>query len=88
MANRNARPSRAELTEFILACLPEPPADIQFENHGSIFLIRGVSDAGQVWLDENVGNAATRYWGKAVVCEPRYVADIAHGAIEARLVVR
>ena len=90
MPNRtsNVKPSREKLEAFVLASLPTPPADIQCENHGSIFLIRGVSDAGQAWLDENVGNDETQHFGNAIAAEPRYVVDIAHGAIEAGLVVR
>ena len=53
--------------------------DLLFENHGSLFLIRPVSSAGQSWLDENIGDDAQTF-GSAVVCEPRYVADIFHGA--------
>ena len=80
--------TRKQLESFVLACLPEPAVDIQIENHGSIFLIQGTSGRGQAWLDENVGNKETQYWGNAVVCEPRYVADVAYGAVEAGLVVR
>jgi hypothetical protein len=64
------------------------PTDLIFENHGSLFLIRPVSPAGQSWLDENVGDSETQTWGGAIVCEPRYVEAIAHGAIEAGLAVR
>jgi hypothetical protein len=63
-------------------------ADICFDNHGSIFLIRGLSEAGKYWIDENVGDEETQHWAGAIVCEPRYVADIARGAVEAGLVVR
>ena len=31
-------------------------ADLLFENHFSLYLIRAVSPAGQTWLLENVGN--------------------------------
>jgi hypothetical protein len=61
--------------------------DLRFENHGSLFLIRPVSPAGQQWLDENVDNEETLTLGKALVCEPRYVEAILHGAIEAGLEV-
>ena len=63
------------------------PTDLIFENHGSLFLIRPVSPAGQSWLDENVGDENTMTVGGAIVCEPRYVEAITHGAIEAGLVV-
>ena len=64
------------------------PTDLIFENHFSLFLIRPVSPAGQSWLDENVGDENTLTFGGAIVCEPRYVEAVAHGAIEAGLGVR
>jgi len=66
----------------------QPPPDICVENHGSIFLLRPVSSAGQSWLQENVIGEETQIFGNAVVCEPRYVADIVFGARGEGLVVR
>ena len=69
---------------------PAPVAeivDIQFESHGSIVLIRGVSEAGQAWLDENVGDDETQHFGNAIAAEPRYCADIFLGARRDGLVV-
>ena len=57
------------------------------ENHGSLFLIRPVSQSGQLWLDENVGDENTLTFGGAIVCELRYVEAIAQGAVQAGLVV-
>ena len=54
--------------------------DIQFEFHGSIILIRGLSEAGQAWLDENVGNEQTQYLGTPIAAEPRYCPAIFQGA--------
>jgi hypothetical protein len=62
--------------------------DIAFENHGSIVLIRGVSAAGQAWLDENIGNDETQYFGNAVVAEPRCCQPIFEAALYAGLGVR
>jgi len=62
--------------------------DITFENHGSIVLIRGLSEAGQAWLDENVGDENTLTFGDAIVCEPRYVEAIFSGAQLDGLAVR
>jgi hypothetical protein len=62
--------------------------DIQFESHGSIVLIRGVSEVGQSWLDENVGNGEMQRFGNAIAAEPRYCPAIYQGAVEAGLVVR
>ena len=62
--------------------------DIEFENHGSIFVMFGRSPAGVEWIDENVQiTDETQCWGTAIVVEPRYVADIAEGAIAAGLTV-
>ena len=66
--------------------LPSP--DILVENHGSIFLLRPTSSLGQTWLQENVIGEQTQLFGNAVVCEPRYVADIVFGARGEGLVVR
>jgi hypothetical protein len=63
------------------------PPDIAFENHGSIVLIRGLSEAGQAWLDENVGNDETQYFGNAIAAEPRYCQDFALGARRDGLVI-
>jgi hypothetical protein len=64
--------------------LPNPTSaaaiDIQFESHGSIVLIRGVSELGQAWLDENVGNEETQHLGTAIAAEPRYCAAVFQGA--------
>jgi hypothetical protein len=71
--------------------LPSVPSertnDIVFENHGSIVLIRGLSAAGQAWLNENVGDDETQYFGNAIAAEPRYVRAIMYGAVEAGLVI-
>ena len=56
------------------------PTDLIFENHGSLFLIRPVSQAGKTWLDENVGGENTLTFAGALVCEPRYVEAILFGA--------
>ena len=65
--------------------LSEKTSDIAFENHGSIVLIRGLSAAGQKWLDANVGNDETQYFGNAIAAEPRYCTAILQGAIDAGL---
>jgi hypothetical protein len=63
-------------------------ADLRFENHFSLFLIRPLSPAGQQFLGDNVGNEDTLTFGNAVVCEPRYVEAILQGATEAGLAVQ
>lgn len=66
----------------------QPPADILAENHVSVFLLRPVSPVGQAWLQENVIGDETQLFGNAVVCEPRYLADIVFGARGEGLVIR
>jgi hypothetical protein len=66
----------------------QPPPDILVENHGSVFLLRPNSSVGQAWLQENVLGDETQLFGNAVVCEPRYVADIVFGARGEGLVIR
>jgi hypothetical protein len=65
----------------------EQTSDIAFENHGSIVLIRSLSEAGQTWLDENVGDDETQYFGNAITAEPLYVEALMQGAIDAGLAV-
>jgi hypothetical protein len=66
----------------------QPSPDILVENHGSIFLLRPISSAGQTWLQENVIGEETQIFGNAVFCEPRYVMDIVLGARGEGIVVR
>ena len=63
------------------------PPDLIFENHFSIFLIRPVTRLGENWLYSHVAESA-QTWGNAVVCEPRYVADIHEGAVRDGINVR
>jgi hypothetical protein len=55
------------------------PADLRFENHGSIVLLRDLTEAGTSWIEENVADSLGTFGG-AVVIEPRYVGDIIRGA--------
>ena len=52
--------------------------DLNFENHGSVILIRHLTPLGKTWLDQNV--SAELSFGGAVACEPRYAQDVADGA--------
>lgn len=55
-------------------------------NHGSICLLEPTTEADREWIDQKV--AWEQSWGKAIVVEPRYVADIINGAINDGLEVR
>ncbi len=57
------------------------PPDFLVENHGSIFLLRPVTDAGLDWVEEHIGsdNGFQPYWPHAIVIEHRFIADVLAG---------
>jgi len=57
-------------------------ADIEVVNGGSIILLRPETDAGQAWIEENIGqdNGFQPYW-PTVVCEVRYAGDVIDGMV-------
>ena len=63
--------------------------DVFVENHGTILLIRPVSDVAREWIDEHIGsqNGFQPYY-PTVVCEPRYVFDVVAGMQASGLMVR
>jgi len=74
-AVRNSHPQSAPLF-----------ADIQIENHGSIFLFRINSSAAHAWVSENVQDDA-QFFGDGLVVEHRYAADLAAAMQAAGLVL-
>ncbi len=54
--------------------------DIQVDNHGSIVLLRPLTDAAISWVNEYIGsdNGFQPYW-PTVVAESRYVQNIVKG---------
>lgn len=60
--------------------------DLIFENHGSLFLARPITDAGIDWLRDTSPDDA-QFFGPAMVVEPRYAALVAKMAREDGLVV-
>lgn len=54
-------------------------ADLYVQNEGSIFLLRGMTEAGHAWLKEHIGDDAQTFGG-AIVVEHRFIADIVAGA--------
>jgi len=61
--------------------------DLKVENHGSIFLLVPMSEAGDDWIDEHIPEDAMRWGASSVVVEHRYIADIVDGAIADGLTV-
>ena len=63
-------------------------ADIRVEHHGSVVIIRGVTDAGHAWVEEHISDEGYQPIGLgARLAEPRYVADVVEGAIADGLTV-
>jgi hypothetical protein len=55
-------------------------ADIQVEDHGTIFLFRTLTDAVREWVADNVQLEAYQRWGRyGFVVEHRYAGDIVEG---------
>jgi hypothetical protein len=68
-----------------------PPwrADIIVEDHGSIIVLRGMTDAGYSWIEANVSGDGYQPFGLgARLAEPRYVSPVINGAQDDGLVVR
>ena len=49
------------------------------ENHGSLVLIRPLTNDVQEWLEEHTDG---QWFGNALVVEPRYVLPLVEGLIE------
>jgi hypothetical protein len=62
-------------------------SDFQIENHGSIVLLRPLTDAARAWADEHLDSGETQHFGGAVVIEPRYVGAILEGLSDDGLTV-
>lgn len=60
--------------------------DLIVRVEGSICLLVAVTPAGEEWIAEHIPADAMK-WGKAIVVEPRFVQDIAEGAISDGLTV-
>jgi hypothetical protein len=67
---------------------PRPIVDIIAEDHGSICIVRGVTDAGYAWIEGHCDSGEYQPFGLgARLVEPRYVFAILKGAIEDGLAV-
>ena len=71
------RGKHADLSRLPAAECP----DIIVEGHGSISILRGMTDAGYAWIEEHVSDDRFQPFGLgARLVEPRFVADIIAGA--------
>jgi hypothetical protein len=71
-AQRDARLAREARNPLIA------PDDFRVENHGSIVLVRPLSERCRAWLKASVQDGA-QWWAGALAAEPRYVADLLLG---------
>lgn len=54
-------------------------SDFLLTRHGSLALLEPLTPAGEEWAGDNLIHPETQLWGRAIVIEPRYVADILVG---------
>lgn len=50
----------------------KPKPDIRFEDHGSVVLVRPLTDAAREWIDENVQQEGWQWFGGALGVDARY----------------
>jgi hypothetical protein len=55
-------------------------ADIRVENHGSVVLLRPLTERAWQWFDENVEVEGWQFFGGAIAAEPRYIPAVVGGA--------
>ena len=58
--------------------------DARVEDHGTIFLVRPLTEPALAWLNEHTGGT---WFGGALAVEHRYVADLVAGMRDAGLAV-
>jgi hypothetical protein len=56
----------------------ETPADFRVEYHGSIVLVRPLTEEAKAWLNDNV-SADSQWMGDALAVEPRYIESLVEG---------
>jgi hypothetical protein len=61
--------------------------DFTLENHGSIALLRPLTQAARQWVEHNVSQEGFQPFWPSVVVEPRFAPDILHGISGEGLVV-
>ena len=62
------------------------PADLEFNNHGSIVTCTPLTERGEEWVAENVATDSWQWLGNSFSIDWRYAADLAAGAIADGLV--
>lgn len=88
----NSSKSKSKLNLSVIPFKRRPmlaKQDFQVDNHGSIVLLRPLTQAGIDYVNENIGkdNGFQPYW-PTVVFEPRYVPQFIHGIRQSGLLAR
>jgi hypothetical protein len=65
-----------------------PSPDFFVENHGSIFLLRPVTDAGRDWVDNHISQEGFQPYWPIIVVDHSYIRDIVSGIFRDGLVCR
>ncbi len=60
--------------------------DVRIAHHGSLSMVRPLTDAARQWIDDNVGGE-TSWFGGALAVEPRYLDNLIDGMESDGLVV-
>lgn len=55
---------------------------VSVEDHGTIVLVRPLTEEARAWVDENVSLESWQWRGDAFACEPRCVAALLEGMAE------
>lgn len=84
LAQRECKPVPFEDGHVIPAPAKEPEHDASVENHGSVYLVRPLTECAVTWLDEHTDGT---WFGNALAVEHRYVADLVAGMQDAGLTV-
>jgi hypothetical protein len=84
IAHRESEPIPFEDGHVIPTPARERGRDASLENHGSIHLVRPLTECAVSWLDENTDGT---WFGNALAVEHRFVADLVAGMRESGLVV-
>lgn len=73
LADDNAR------TAALDAEAAKPKVDARIDYHGSIAVLYPLTEAAQLWCDDNIDPDHQQWGSGGIVIEPRYVTDIRQG---------
>ena len=65
-----------------------PECDVLVSCHGSICLVKPMTETAQAWVEEHLEGDETQHWCGAIVVEPRYLDPIIDGMLGDELTVQ